>query len=49
MNSIVNKFYKQETLVTQSKFAASGVKIEIMSNRELAEESRKPIIRKFEK
>ena len=40
---------RSETLATRNKFASSGVKSEIMWNRELAEELHKLIIRKFEK
>ena len=37
------------TRATQNKFAGSGIKNENISNKELAEELHKPIIRKFKK
>ena len=38
-----------ETLATRNKFADSGIKNEIMSDQQLAEELRKPIIIVFKK
>ena len=40
---------KKSTLLADKFDSGSGVKSEIMSNQELAEELHKPIIRKFEK
>ena len=40
---------RPETIATQDKFADVAAKSEIMSNQELAEDSHKQIIRKFEK
>ena len=40
---------RSETLSTLIKFSGSDFKIEIISNKELAEELRKPIIRRFKK
>ena len=37
------------TRATRNKFAGSGIKNENISNKELAEELHKPIIRKFKK
>ena len=37
------------TRATQNKFAGSGIKNENISNKELAEELHKPIIRTFKK
>ena len=39
----------KKILPTQNKFAGSGIKNESISNKELAEELHKPIIRKFKK
>ena len=40
---------RSETLSTLIKFSGSDFKIEIISNKELAEELHKPIIRRFKK
>ena len=42
-------FLIKKTAVPANKFAASGSKNENMSNKELADELHKPIIRKFKK
>ena len=56
--SMVYKFFdkkasavraRSETLATRNKFAGSGIKNENISNKELAEELHKPIIKKFRK
>ena len=48
--SIVYKLFDKKTSANRAKnFAGSGVKSENVSNKELAEELNKPIIRKFEK
>ena len=48
--SMVYKFFDKETSATSAnKFAGSGIKNENISNKELAEELHKPIIRKFKK
>ena len=38
-----------EDIATQNKFAGGATKNEIISNKELGEQIKKPIIRKFEK
>ena len=46
--SMVYKFFNEKTSATRAnKFAGSGIKNENISNKELAEELQKPIIRKF--
>ena len=47
---MVHKFSDKKTSATHAnKFCGSGVKNKNISNKELAEELRKPIIRKFKK
>ena len=48
--SMVHKFSDKKTSATHTnKFCGSGIKNKNISNKELAEELRKPIIRKFKK
>ena len=48
--SMVYKFFDIKTsAMLANKFAGSGIKSENISNKELAEELHKPVIRKFKK